>query len=476
MKQVSVPALLSVLLVSGCAIGPDYAAPEPPSDLSFSDITREGGAVIETSLSVEAAWWERFEDPRLTALIETAAVSNTDIRLAVHRVEEARASRVIAQARRIPNLVGSSTGARLQSSETAGGFGAPPGAPSIQNLFDLGAVMTWELDLFDRLGRLETAAEARLEATEDDRRAVMVAVFAEIGIAYAELRGQQAQFEVAGRNIDLASQSVELTQLLVERDLAPEFDMVRARADVTELTARRHRLLAGQRAAAARIAVLTGQPPADVMDTLLATGPQMTPAARIPVGLPSELLRRRADIRAAERRLAAASEQIGAEMADLLPSFSLTGAAGLASANLEDLFDAGAQTWSLGGGAQWSIFSGGAQRADIAIARSRFGAAGADYDAAVLNALAEVETALASYVYTARELDGLSAARGDRERAYELAQLRYRSNTDSLFPALDAGLRLTALNAEIAQRRQDQLVAQINVYRALGGGWAALED
>ncbi|BDW98471.1 TolC family protein [Maricaulis maris] len=238
----------------------------------------------------------------------------------------------------------------------------------------------------------------------------------------------------------------------------------------------RHQLLSGQRAAAARIAVLTGQPPADVMEALLASGPQMSAVARIPVGLPSDLLSRRADIRAAERRLAAASEQVGIEMADLLPSFSLTGAAGLASANIEDLFDPGSQTGALGVGFQLPIFNAGAQRAEITIARSRFGAAGADYDATVLNALAEVETALAAYIYTARQLDGLIAARSDRERAYELAQLRYRSNADSLFPSLEAGLRLTALNSEIAQNHQALLVSQINVYRALAGGWSVLED
>ncbi|MGX6646568.1 efflux transporter outer membrane subunit [Maricaulaceae bacterium MS644] len=475
MRRLGLLSPLLVALVAGCAVGPDYAAPSRSVDMRFSDITLEDEALIDTSVAAEAAWWERFEDPRLTALIETAAGSNTDIRLAVHRVEEARASRAIARARGLPDLTGSSSASSLQSSETAGGLGAPPGAPSNQNLFDLGLNLNWELDLFGRLGRLESAAQARLEASEEDRRAVMVAVFAELGIAYAELRGLQAQFDVAGRNIELASRSVELTQLLVERDLAREFDLVRARADVTELTARRHQLLSGQRAAAARIAVLTGQPPADVMDALLASGPQMSAVARIPVGLPSDLLSRRADIRAAERRLSAASEQIGVEMADLFPSFSLTGAAGLASANIEDLFDAGSQTGSLGVGFRLPIFNAGAQRAEITIARSRFGAAGADYDAAVLNALAEVEAALAAYIYTAREFDGLIEARRDRERAYELAQLRYRSNTDSLFPALDAGLRLTALNAEIAQKQQALLVVQVDVYRALGGGWSAFD-
>lgn len=467
--------LLPMALLAGCAIGPSYEAPAA-QDIQLTDIVTTEAGLIDVSVDVEMAWWDRFDDPVLADLMDAAAGANTDLRLAAYRVEEARANRAIAQARRWPFLSGSSSATRLQASETAGGFGVPPGSPSIQNLFDLNVNLTWELDIFGRLLRLENAAEAQMEAGEEDRRAVMVTVFAEIGIAYAELRGLQAQDAVAGRNIELASRIVELTQQVVDQGLAADFDLVRARADVTELSARRHQLLAGQRAAAARIAFLTGQQPASVMESLLAAGPQMIPSARIPVGLSSDLLLRRPDIRAAERRAAAASELIGVEMADLLPRFSLTGAAGLSAANVEDLFDAASQTWSLGGGARWSLFESGTQRAEISIARSRFGAAGAQYDAAVLNALAELETALAAYVYTAKELDGLVAARSDRERAYALALRRYDADTDSLFPALDAGLRLTALNADIAARQQDLLVAEITVYRALGGGWAAAGD
>ncbi len=462
----------AIALLSGCVIGPDYTAPTLGPDAQFTDITTTEKDRVDSSLPAEVAWWERFNDPVLASLIEEAAETSTDIQLAIYRVEEARANRAIARSRGMPVLINSSSASRLQSSETARGFGPPPGVTSIQNLFDIGLNLNWELDLFGKLRRLERAAELRLEASEEDRRAVMVTVFAEIGIAYAELRGLQAAYEVSERNIELASRSVELTQLLVDQDLSPEFDIIRARADVTELMARQNQLLAGQRAAAARIAFLTGRQPADVLPRLLAENVALVPSARVPIGLPSELILRRPDIRAAERRLAAANEQIGVEMTDLLPSFSLTGAAGLASARFEDLFDAASQTWSLGGLTQWSIFDGGARGAEIALARSRFGAAGIEYDAAILTAFTELETALSSYVYTAKQVDGLMEARADRERAYELALLRYRSNTDSLFPALDAGLRLTSLNSEIAASQQDLLIAEINVYRALGGGWA----
>jgi NodT family efflux transporter outer membrane factor (OMF) lipoprotein len=469
----TLPATLALL--SGCVtLGPDYTAPTPTDPRLTSIVDAPEYESVAGTL-LEARWWDRFNDPRLTALIETAAAANTDVRLAVFRIEEARAGREIVRSRRGPSVGGSSSALRSQASETSGGLGPPPGAPSLQNLFDLSLNLNWEADLFGRLGRLETASDALIEASEEDRRAILVAVFAEVGVAYAELRGLQVQETIARENITIAARTVELTSLLVEQDLAPEFDLVRARAELTELSARINPLLAGQHAAMARIAFLTGQEPAAVSAALLSEGPQLIPSARIPVGLPSDILRRRPDIRAAERRLAAASEQIGIEMADLLPSFGLTGTAGLASANVEDLFETSSQLWSVGGLIRWPIFDGGAERGEIDIARSRFGAAGAQYDAAILQALSELETALAAYVYAARELDELRAARTDRQRAYDLAILRYQTNADSLFPALDASRRLTALNADIAAREQDLLIAEINVYRALGGGWESFE-
>lgn len=465
---------ICMFALSACAIGPDYISPKL-TETTLSEIAQDDTLNITSGVALESTWWKRFDDPVLTELIERSARSNTDVRLAFYRVEEARADREIIRAAQRPILTGSSSATRQKSSETAGGFGPPPGAPSLQNLFNLNINLNWEIDLFGRLKRSAAAAEARLEASEDDKRAIMVSVFSEVGIAYAELRGLQSQNEVAGRNIEIASQTVNLTLLLFNQGLASEFDLLRARSDLTEAIARRNQFLTGQHAAAAQIALLTGQKPTDLTTTLLKEGPELIPRGRIPVGIPSDILRQRVDIRAAERQLAAASEQIGIAQADLLPRFSLTGSGGLNTANFEDLFDSDSRTWSVGGAANWPIFNGGSQRANIDIARSRFGAAGVEYEAAILGALAEVETALASYVYLAKELDGLAEAKIDRDRAYELALLRYRNNADSLFPTLDAGLRLTSLNSEIAQRRQALLVAEINVYRALGGGWQSFE-
>ncbi len=468
--------LMPMLFMSACTIGPSYVAPDIASNVQFSDIVEKEFENIDSDAEVDTTWWERFEDPVLNNLIGLAKLNSTDIRLALFQVEEARSNRAIVQAARRPFLSSTAAATRQQSSENAIGFGPPPGFPSLQNLFDLSVNFNWEIDVFNRLSRIEDVASLRVEASLDDRKAVMVAVFAEVGIAYAQLRGLQMQYDIAGQNIELVQRTVELTRLLVDQGVSPEFDLVRARANLHELIARRNQIIAQQHAAAAQIAFLTGQQPASVLDDLLVTGAQLIPSARIPVGLPSDLLLRRPDIRAAERRLAAASVQIGIEQVDLFPRFSLTGVAGFRAANVEDLLDSGSEVWSVGGAASWPILNRGQERAEIDIARSRFGAAGAEYEATVLAAFQEVETTLASYVYSAKELDGLVEAQKDRQRAYDLALLRYQSNIDALFPALDAGLLLTALNSEIAAKRQELLVAQINVYRALGGGWQQYEE
>ncbi len=455
----------------GCVLGPDYEKPDVPVAAAFDSAASLDPDLVAPGVTVEADWWRGYDDPVLSALIDDAAAGNVDLALAVSRIEQARLDRRLVSAATFPSVVFNGSGSRQQASETLGGLGPPPGAPSLQNVFSLGVDLSFEIDLFGRLKRREAAADLRIEASEEDRRAVMVAVFAEVGLAYARLRGLQTQYDVSGENVELARRTAELTRLMVAQDLAPELDLLRARADVSELEAGRNALLAGQRAAIARLALLTGKLPADITDDLSQPAPLPESTGRIPVGLPSTLLLRRPDIRAEERRLAAASEDIGAETADLFPSFRLTGGAGLGSANVEDLFDNASQTWNFGGVVRWPIFDGGRERIDIDRAELLYGTAGLEYRKAVLTAFSEVESALSSYVFLVKELNALETARNDRLRAYELADLRFRTGNDSLFPALEALRRLTGLKAEIAMKSQDVLDAQIMVYRSLGGGW-----
>ena len=456
--------------LSACTIGPDYQGPQN-LDVAYSDLAAQSD-LADTATGPKADWWSRYQDPVMDDLMAAAETNNLDIAQAMMRVEEARARRRLVDSARLPIIGAQASASRQEASTNAGGLGPPPGAPSVQNFFDLGLNLSWELDLFGRLERREEAADARLEATGFDRDAVTVMVLGETALAYADLRGLQAQFKVGEDNIALAERIVGLTEDLVSQNLASEFDLVRARADVTELEARQNALIGGQRIAVSRLALLTGRQPSELMARLLVPASLPNWEGAVGLGLSSDLLRRRPDIAAAERRLAAANEDVGAETADLYPSFSLTGGAGLQADSLEDVFEAASQAWNYGAVMRWPVFNRGAQEFEIDLAEIRFGQAGLNYRQTVLGALAEVETALADYVFAVKEIEALRQARQDRLRAFELAELRYNTGNDSLFPALEALRRLNQLNAEIAAKEVDVLKAQITLYRALGGGWS----
>ena len=468
-------ALFALAALAGCAVGPDYQGPELDIDPAFSEAASENDALIAIGPDIDKRWWESFEDETLTMLIEEARAHNLDLVIAASRIEEARALRGATIAAGLPQINVENAGGRSRQSENAGGIGAAaaeiPGIPLEQDLFEATFNASWEIDLFGRIRRRVNAADARLDAAVEDRRDLMVIVFAEVARNYVELRSLQNQLAVAKRNEAIARQSLELTELLETRGLGSEFDRVRARADLQETIAIQADLEAAQRSSAAALAVLVGKQPADLMTTLLAPAPTPTHAKVIPVGLPSDLIRRRPDVRAAERRLAAATEDVGGEIADLFPSFVLTGAFGGASTSVDQLFSSGSEAWNYAGIVRWPIFTGGLERAEIRAARAGLEGARASYELAVLNALNDVESALAVYVFAVKERDTLLTARTDRQRGLELAEMRYRNGLDDLFQLLDAQRRLINLESEIAAADAALLSSAVSVYKVLGGGW-----
>ena len=469
------PALLAAAALAGCAVGPDYDGPELDIEPAFSENADKDAALIAVGADIDKRWWERFEDETLSMLIEEARVHNLDLAIAASRIEEARALRGASLAAGLPQVSVENTGGRSRQSENAGGIGAAaaeiPSIPLEQDLFEAAFNASWEIDVFGRIRRRVNAADARLDAAVEDRRGLMVIVFAEVARNYVELRSLQNQLAVAKRNEAIARQSFELTELLETRGLGAEFDRVRARADLQETIAAQAALEAAQRSSVAALAVLVGKQPAELTASLLAPAQTPTHARAIPVGLPSDLIRRRPDVRAAERRLAAATEDVGGEIADLFPSFVLTGAFGGASTSVDQLFSSGSEAWNYAGIVRWPIFTGGLERAQIRAARAGLEGARASYELAVLTALGDVESALAVYVFAVKERDVLLTARADRARGLELAEMRYRAGLDDLFQLLDAQRRLISLESEIAAADAALLSSAVGVYKALGGGW-----
>lgn len=461
---------VSAAAVSGCVLGPDYERPDTGADARFSEVVEADS--LDTTGPVDERWWRSFSDPVLGSLVDQAIAANTDVRAATARIEEARALRRVALAGTRPSLDLDTGATRSRQSEVGN---LPPGAPFQQSIFDVGLSAAWEVDLFGRLQRGVEAADARLQATVEDRRNVLLVVLAEVALNYADMRTAQEQHAVAERNTDVARETLKLTELLASEDLARDLDVVRARADVTELVAAQADFSAAERGAAARLAVLIGQQPGLAMPELMAESKAELVVPRIPTGLASDLLRRRPDVRAAERRLAAATADIGIETATLFPSFRLTGGAGSLANDVDALFTSPSEAWSIAGLLNWPIFDGGRRKANIAAAEARYDEAFAQYDGAVLDALGDAEAAFASYVYATKERQMLESARDDRERALELTRLRFEAELDDLFPVLDAQRQLLSLESRIAAAERAELVAAINVYRALGGGWRAAE-
>jgi NodT family efflux transporter outer membrane factor (OMF) lipoprotein len=442
----------------------------PNTLTTLATIDSEGIAAGE---GVDPLWWTGFGDPQLTTLIEQALVSNYDLQAAASRIEEARAFRQTASALGRPQVEADGNGQRIRSSENARGFGPPPGLPFEQNLYELGVSASWELDLFGRAARRREAADARVEVSVEDRRGLVLLVIAETASAYADMRNMQTRTIILQENEVAARRTLDATVLLTDRGLGSELDVVRARAELDDVRATIPPLLARERAAIASLAALTGRLPGELSGSLEPLGAAKLRERNIPIGLPSTLLRRRPDVRLAERRLAAETADIGAEIADLYPRFSLTGMIGLTSAIIGNLLNSGSDTFAFGGVMNWPLFSGGRERAEVDAARSGADVARAQYQAAVIEAFSDVEKALTTYVFARERRRRLVDTQANRSRTFELAELRYSAGLDDVFAVLETQRRLLGARDALAEADGEVLRSTVDLYRALGGGWEA---
>lgn len=464
--------------MAGCAVGPDYARPEPNVPISVTTLPE---APEISQAAPDARWWRAFGDPVLNQLVGDAVANNPDLEAAAARIEQARALRAVAAGGARPNVSANSSVTRSQTSENAidlsglggGGGGGPPiggiGAP--QTIYSVGTSASWEIDLFGRIGRRVEAAEARIGIAQEDRNALLLTVIADTVQNYAELRIAQEQIDALEANLVTARETVRLTQLRLDKGLASQFDLSRAQADARNAEAQLAPLQAQIRANNAAIAALTGRFPVEFGDSLTAPAEIAIPRDAFPAGMPSDVLRRRPDIRLAERRLAAETADIGGEIADLYPSFSLSGLFGFSSIALDTLFAGGSQNSSIGAALDWPIFSGGRARAEIAEARAGADEARALYRGAVLRAFEDADRALTAYVFAQRRLEVLESVLEERERSYGFAKLRFEQGLDSQLTLLDTQRQLIAVRSEVARGKGDVLAATVGAYRALGGGW-----
>ncbi|GGO95797.1 efflux transporter outer membrane subunit [Stakelama pacifica] len=456
---------LSALALSACAAGPDYVAPVPPQTASGPFIAADSAAV--SAQPVAADWWRLYDDPVLNGLVEDALASNTDIRVAVARIQRARAGLKGARADELPSTDLSASGQyrRLPDQQRL------PGLDRESWLFDGGLDVAYQVDLFGRVSRNVEAAKGDVDAARADAEAVRVAVVADTTRAYADAASSAQRLAVAEHIVELLDQSLELTQKRHDAGLANGLDTARIAALRNQRAANVPALQAQRDAALFRLATLTGRAPADLPPIAGERKTTMALDTPIPVGDGQALLARRPDVRAAERRLAAAAARIGVATADLYPSISLGGSVGQTSTSFGDLFGAGPLRWLLGPLISWSFPNQSKARAQIAAAKADSQEALATFDGTVLTALRETETALSAYAHDLERRRAFQEALNAAEQAVTITRAQQREGAVNSLDLIDAERTYADAQADLATIDARISNDQINLFEALGGGW-----
>lgn len=465
--------IIIAAIVSGCALGPDYQHPDyeaPQSSHPENFYAASAKQRDQTATrSASQAFWQGFQDPVLAGLIQNTLTDNYDLQAMLARYRGAEALLRHTRREQWPSVTVSAGASHQQLAEVE----RPRPEIDELDLYEAGAALAWEIDLFGRLARATQAQQALFEASGADVQALQVALTGQLANSYFELRGLQEQLLVTQHNVAFQQSSLDIVSSRLKAGRGNQFDLFRARAQLNTTRAAIPELQAGIRTNMHRIAVLTGKPPGTLIDVLaVATGlPETVPL--IPVGTPGEVLRRRPDIRAAERRVAAASAAIGVATADLFPRFTLQGLAGTLATSGGDMFTSGAESHRIVFGIDWSFLDRALVRARIDAADADAEAALADYRQTVLLALEETETWLVRYQQAQARVALLSDAEQAADQAVSQARERYEQGYIGYFELLTAELELNHARDSLVKSQTDQALAMVSVYRSLAGAPAS---
>jgi len=456
-------ALLSTLCLAGCAVGPDYKAPQ-------NSFLAQWFAPQSEHISAEPitlAWWSVFEDPLLESYIEKAAQNNKDIEVALANLRRARALHRIENAAFLPQIGSAAQGVRSRSSDNL----SSSGKGTTTNLYDAGFDASWAFDIFGGTRRASEAAQARTDSALADYQAVMLSTLSEVARNYYEARGLQKRIAITRNNADLQQQTFSVVEARLDAGEASEFDVSRARGEYQLTRARLPNLQADLNASIYTLSVLLGLPPEALLGEMQENAALPTPPDLVPVGLRADILRRRPDVRMAERTLAAETADIGVATADLFPKLFLTGDIGTQARVFGDVFSAAGGIWSLGALVQWSVFEGGAMRARIDAAEEESKAAFASYEQTVLAALSDAETALTRYGQELETRKRLDEGVASRRESVKLAKELFDAGETDYLAVLDAERELTASEDDLVISETNTITKLIVLYAALGGGW-----
>lgn len=456
--------LVAALALQACAgLGPADVSVPMAAPARYPDDAGAGDSSGPAAVAV--GWQDYYADPRLRALIAAALASNPDMRIALLRVDEARAALGIARARQFPAVA---LGAQASTSRLPGELSVT-GRPMITRDNEVAVTMSgWELDLWGRVRSLKQAALENYLASDAARRAVGLALVAQVADSYLQLREFDERLALALNTVASRSETYRIFRRRYEVGAVAELDLIQVSTLLSQAQALAAQLAQARALQAHALAQLVGgtqdtAPPTGPFDdgvVLMALGP----------GLPSALLEARPDIAAAMHRLHSAHADIDAARAALYPRISLTAAVGTASAELDGLFRAGSRAWTFAPAVALPLFDGGANRAGLELARTRRELALADYDKTVQGAFREVSDALASGRALAEQVSYVQATLTAQQRRAHLATLRYNNGATAYFEVLDAQRDLLAAEQELVQTRRALLSSQVALYAALGGG------
>ena len=460
-------AVVSLLVgLNGCAVGPNFHPPKTEVSSAFGN----GNQTNMTPAPTAVTWWQGFNDPRLNSLVAQAVTNNPDLRIATAHVLEARALRMGAVADFFPVANANAGWTKALASENSSPIPLPRSQREM-SLYNAGFDATWELDLFGHVRRAVQADTALVAATVATRQDVLVTLISEVARNYFELRGAQNQLAVARGNVENQRETLDIALAKSKAGRATELDTARARAQLDATLALIPPVEAAVKHAIHRLGILTGQQPTALESELAQAAPIPTLPPLVNIGNPAELLRRRPDIRSAERSLAAATARIGVETSELFPRVSFNGNLGVQASQFASLTKGSSDTYSFGPSITWAALDLCHVLARIKAANARADGQLAGYEKTVLNALEETENALVDFGHEQVRRDYLRTSERSATQALTLARQRYDGGIDDFLTVLDAQRSQLSIQAQLAQSETRTATRLVAIYKALGGGW-----
>ncbi|RUO22273.1 RND transporter [Aliidiomarina iranensis] len=468
--------LAAALILSGCAMGPDYQAPtnDIPSTWNEQQQAIFTNAANESAANTEAweQWWLQYQDPSLNRLVERALDSNLSLQIQMRRIEQARGQLGLSRANQWPLLSAQASAAREQQPTTVMPAELGGGAPS--NQFSIAGALSYEVDLWGRISRQREAAAAMLEESIFGTEAIRLNLITDVISTYFSLVSIEEQRQTALEMISSLEQTLEIEQYRNERGASSPLNVRRAQASLASARATLPDLEEAAQTTRSALAILVGYSPREILTAIefdASEQNEIQPALAFPNVAPSELLQRRPDLRAAEANLKAASAEVGVAVAERFPSLNLNAMFGTGAMDTGDLFSSDAESWSLGADLAGPLFDFGRRRIAVETAEVALEIAELEYQQAILSAFQDARDALQLLTIAEQRLAAIEAQHEAIADTYRLAQLQYDGGAIGLFELLETQRALLDASMALTDARNGQLTASTNLFKALGGGW-----